>query len=221
MINQEAAAYLDSLYRPPSPELAALRESAEARRVPVILRDTEALLLNLLRVRAPENILEIGTAVGYSACCFAVACPQARIWTVEYREQMAWEAEKNIEALGLSHRIRVLFGDARQVLSAWDTDLKIDFAFIDGGKSHYGEFFEQLLPLCRLGAVIASDNILLRGKTLSDRYDPRGRAKTTIRNMRGYLEMLSGRTDVSTAFLPVGDGLAITVAQGSDHHEKD
>ena len=211
IINEEAIRFLDDLYRPLTDTLGVLRHQAEERKIPIILKDTEALLLQLLRIRKPKHIVEIGTAVGYSACCFCQICPEATLWTIEYQERMALEAQKNIEALGMDQQIRLIHGDAREVLRTWPAEKKIDFAFIDGGKSHYEEFFNGLLPLCNPGAMIVSDNIFMSGKTLSERYDPRGRAKTNIRKMREYIVMLNSRTDSSTAFLPIGDGLAVTI----------
>lgn len=211
IINEEAIQFLDDLYQPLNDALGNLRHQAEERKIPIILKDTEALLLQLLRIRKPKYMVEIGTAVGYSACCFCHVCPDSTLWTIEYQEKMVREAQKNIEDLGMDHQIRLLTGDAREVLRNWPEDKKIDFAFIDGGKSHYEEFFNGLLPLCNPGAMIVSDNIFMSGKTLSDLYDPRGRAKTNIRKMREYIVMLNSRTDSSTAFLPIGDGLAVTI----------
>jgi predicted O-methyltransferase YrrM len=211
IINEEVILFLDDLYKPLSAPLGDLRRRAEERKIPIILKDTEGLLFQLLRIKNPAHLVEIGTAVGYSACCFGHICPEARIKTIEYQEKMAVEARKNIKALGMEHQIQVIQGDAREVLRTWQDDKKIDFAFIDGGKSHYEDFFNGLLPLCNPGAMIVSDNIFMSGKTISDQYDPRGRARTNIRKMREYITMLNGREDASTAFLPMGDGLAVTI----------
>ena len=105
IINDKVTAYIDALYQPMDSRLALLRQQAEEDNVPIILRDTETFLMNLLRIRKPVKILEIGTAVGYSAACMAKTCPFSRIITIEADPQIGMTARKNIEMLGLQDRV--------------------------------------------------------------------------------------------------------------------
>ena len=135
--NRIIAAYIDELYTCDNEKLKELRSFAEDRKVPIILRSTEMLLTNLLKIRKPEHILEIGAAVGYSASVFADACG-CRVTTVESDENSYNIARNNIKALELDDRIRVLHGDARDVLEKLVQEPeRFDVVFIDAAKSHY------------------------------------------------------------------------------------
>ena len=214
--DSKVSEYIDGLYRPLSPSLGELREQAEARAIPIILRETETLLLSLLKIKKPTAILEIGTAVGYSALCFAFGAPLASVTTIELQERMQKEAKANIEAYGMTGRINVLGGDALDVLKELTEEKKeekhfFDFIFIDGAKGHYQEVFEAALKLCAPGAVIVSDNILFKGMTAADEYLDVRRNKTIVNRMRLYLKEITTRDDLQTTVLPVGDGVAISV----------
>lgn len=208
IINPEVVEYITSFYRPVNEELGSFRAVAEADRVPVILPDTEALILNLLRIMKPERILEIGTAVGYSASCFASVC-DADITTVEVNEETARIARANIDRLGLSDRIDVLCGDGEEIVN--NLDMQYDFVFIDAAKSHYRRFWDAALKHCSKGAVIVSDNVLFKARVVSDKYDETGKYKTNIRKMREFVEYITNIDYADTALLPVGDGVAISI----------
>lgn len=208
--NDKVTAYIDGLYRPLSRELGALRKEAEAAMIPVILKDAETLLLNLIRIKNPVSVLEIGTAVGYSAACMARACPGCRVTTIEADETMVLKAENNIRALGLADRIRVLHGKAEDVITKQKE--RFDFVFIDAAKSHYRKFWDSAVSLCVPGAVIVCDNVLMRATTASDEYDTKNKHRTSIRNMRDFLSYITEIAD--TSVLPVGDGIAISILKG-------
>ena len=208
IINPEVTSYITSFYRPVNEELGRLRTEAEEDRVPVILPDTETLILNLLRIMRPRRILEIGTAVGYSASCFAAVC-DAEITTVEVKEETARTAEANINRLGFSDRIEVLCGDGEEIINSLDR--QYDFVFIDAAKSHYRRFFDAAVRRCSKGAVIVSDNVLFKARVVSDKYDETGKYKTNIRKMREFVEYINDVDYADTALLPVGDGVAISI----------
>ncbi len=208
IINPEVTGYITSFYRPVNEELGRFRAEAEKHRVPVILPDTETLILSLLRIMKPRRILEIGTAVGYSASCFAAVC-DAEITTVEVKEETARTAGANIDRLGFSDRIEVLCGDGEDIVCGLDRSY--DFVFIDAAKSHYRRFFDAAVRHCSKGAVIVSDNVLFKARVVSDKYDETGRYKTNIRKMREFVEYITGIDYADTALLPVGDGVAISI----------
>ncbi|MCQ4635899.1 O-methyltransferase [Anaerovorax odorimutans] len=210
--NDKVTAYIDGLYHPLNEQLAALREEAEKAGVPIILRDTETFLLNLLRIRKPLTILEIGTAIGYSAACMAVTCPSSRIITIEADAQACMEARENLEKMGLSDRVEVLYGPGQVVL---DQLLgPFDFVFIDASKSHYRTFWDKAVPLCCSDAMIICDNVLMKGMTVSEEYDPRQKHKTHIRNLREFLTYITQTNCADTSVLPIGDGVSFSVLRG-------
>lgn len=212
IINNKVTAYIDELYRPVNPQLAALRSKAEADNIPVILQDTEGLLLNLIRLKQPSSILEIGTAVGYSAACMASAFSECRITTIEADEKMAGIARENIKRLGLTEQITLLQGKGQDVLDS--LKCSFDFVFIDAAKSHYRTFWDKTLTLCSPGAVIICDNVLMQAMTVSYEYDPRKKHRTSIRKMREFLSYLADEAQADTCILPVGDGISLSILKG-------
>ena len=223
IINEKVENYIHGLYKPLSNELKAFREEGEKNHVPIILRDTEELILNMLRIKKPKKILEIGTAIGYSACCFATACEEARILTIEQDSDMKVLAEANIRNLGFENRIQIIEGDGLQVMNdmkGWNKEELFDFVFIDAGKSHYQEFFDEARNMCNPNALIISDNVLLKTKTASDPIHTVRRHRTHVRKMREFLSHVTNLSGVHTSVIPVGDGLAISVIEGNENNEK-
>lgn len=216
----ETAKYIEDLYRQKDPYLRALRKQSEEDMVPILLKETEDLLHQLLLLRQPKRILEIGTATGYGAICFAFWCPKACVTTIEFLPQMIAQAKENIAASGISDRISVRFGDARQILPLLAKEKEIisnpfDFIFIDAGKGHYLEFWELCLPLMAQNCVVVSDNVLFKGLTASQVFEAPGKKKrkhrTISRRLREYLSYLTQQEGLLTSVLPVGDGLAVTI----------
>lgn len=211
--------YLNSYYKPVNAEMAEFRALCEEKRVPVILRDTEGFLRLVLKMTKPSKILEIGTAVGYSAACFAHLSPESSVTTIEREEQSYKEALLNIERLGLSDRIECLIGDAVEVLNGlYEKQISnnlepYDFVFIDAGKSHYAEFLECSLKLSKPGTIIVCDNILMKAKTASDEYDPHGKYKTNIRKMREFVNIITSSDKLETSVHALGDGISISIVK--------
>mgnify|MGYP000995356804 CR=1 FL=1 len=217
IINDKVTEYLESLYRPLNREIEQLREIAEKHHVPIILRDSEEAILNIIRIKKPDRILEIGTAMGYSAICFASILPDVRIVSLERSERMARYALANIEKFHMEDRIRIVRGDALESLKelkAAMTDVEaegFDLVFIDAAKSLYRKFWDGCIPLCRKKAVILSDNVLLHARTASDEFISDRRQKTSVRHMREYISYITKSDDADTAVIPVGDGIAVSV----------
>ncbi|MCI5885152.1 MAG: O-methyltransferase [Clostridiales bacterium] len=208
IINERVTDYLISCYRPYNGELAAFRKRAEEDRVPVILPDAETLILNIIRIMKPERILEIGTAVGYSSCCFAEVSG-VPVDTVEKKESVAVTARDNIRDMGLQNLITVYTGDGEEVVCGLDHTY--DFIFIDAAKSHYRRFFDAAVSKAKDGAVIVCDNVLFKARVVSDEYDPSGKYKTNIRRMREFIDYLLSLDYADTSLIPAGDGLTVTV----------
>lgn len=211
IINEKVVEYLDTTYKSPSKELELLRKEAEANRVPIILRDSEAFLLTLLKTIDAKNILEIGTAVGYSSSCF-VCTSGADVVTIEADEETYNIACDNIKKLKYDDKITPLLGDARQVLENMQDENKdkFDFVFIDAAKSHYKAFWDLAIPMCKSDAVIICDNVLMKAMTASDEFDKNRKYKTSIRKMREFLEYINNLDYADTCILPIGDGISMS-----------
>ncbi len=211
--NDKVTEYLDSYYKPLDDEMSAFRARNEENGVPLILRETESYLSMMLKVLKPRHILEIGTAYGYSAIFFARSCPDARITTIDRGQRMIPIATKNFEEWPEGERIDFRTGDAREILDELvanrDNDELYDFVFIDAGKSHYKEFFDRAEQLCKPGAVIVCDNILMRGWIVDRSYEGGKRHRTNIKYMKQFIEYINGREDLTVSMLSSGDGLAV------------
>ena len=222
--NEIITSYINTLYSGGSEKLEELRRFAEEHRVPIILKDTESLLTGLFKIKKPARILEIGAAVGYSACCFADCCG-CSVTTIEADEGMYEIAKSNIKNLGFEDKVEVLLGDAREVLkelndknirhdgNTWENKLLFDVVFIDAAKSHYKAFWDLALPLCSEDAMIVCDNVLMKGMTASDEYDPHKKYKTSIRKMREFIRYINNLDYADTCVLPVGDGVSVSVLE--------
>ncbi len=214
--NDIVTSYINRHYEPLNDELGALRAMGEADRVPIILKETEQCLSFLLALKQPGRILEIGTAIGYSSIYFAHRCPQAEIYTIEKDETAVQAARHNIAAFGLEPRIHSCFGDGQeQIEKLRDAGIDgFDFVFIDAAKSHYKRFLDAALSVCRKDALIVSDNILQKGMTVSDQYDPQKKHKTNIKKMREYVDYICSSRELETSLLSTGDGLAVSIFRG-------
>lgn len=219
--NDLVTEYLNGFYRPLSEELAFLREMGEKDRVPIILKETETCLNLLLTLYRPSKILEIGTAIGYSALYYAERCPEAEIFTIEKDETAFSAAKNNIEAAGKTSQIHCLLGDGQEQIEKLKDQgtVGFDFVFIDAAKSHYRRFLDAALTVCREGTLIVSDNILQKAMTCSDEYDTQKKHKTNIRKMREYVDYISRDPSLETSLLAVGDGLAVTIYRG-EHEQR-
>lgn len=219
--NDHVTGYLEDLYRPLNDELEKLRADAEKYDIPIIVKETEAFILNILRMKKPRRILEIGTAVGYSAICFAAEMPETEIVSLENSEKMYRAALANVARCGLSDRIRIIHGDAVESLKEIKNSMTdagsegFDLVFIDAAKSYYRKFWDHSVPLCREDAVILSDNVLLKARTASDEYITERRQKTSVRRMREFIKYITNLDYAKTAVLPLGDGVAVSVLTGS------
>lgn len=216
--DQKVTAYIQGLYKPLNPFLGRLRAEAEARNIPVIRKEIETVLLTLLQIKKPKNVLEIGTAVGYSTLCFAMSGNVDHITTLELSENSCREAARNFEEAEQSNRIRLIQGDALETLRELQSESKdpktFDFIFIDGAKGHYLEVWELCKPLWEVGTIVVADNILFKAMTASDEYLDIRRNKTIVNRMRAYLKHVTEVPGVITTVMPVGDGLAISVIEG-------
>ena len=188
-----------------------IEQEALAARVPIIRRETAALLKTLVAAKAPRAILEIGTAVGYSALLMARVMPaDCRITTIEKYEKRIPIARENFRLAGEEERITLLEGDADEILDRLKGSY-FDFVFMDAAKGQYLAWLPKLMELMPAGAVLVSDNVLQDGDIVQSRFAVERRNRTIHARMREYLYELKHNSALETSILPVGDGVALSV----------
>ena len=188
-------------------ELAKIKEKALEEHIPIIMDDTLDVIAKILIEKRPEKILEIGTAVGYSAICFSEYLKEnGRINTIERDEQREAEARENIKKVGVENKIKLYEGDAVEILPTLDE--KYDVVFIDAAKGKYPFFLEQALRMLKDDGIILADNILYKGYVMSD-YN-KHKQRTAVTHLRQYIKEITENPELETEILEVGDGLAIS-----------
>lgn len=208
IVDERYMTYLASLERPEIPVLAEIEQEALNTDVPIIRRDTQNCLKFLMQTLQPQNILEVGTAVGFSALLMAGYNPRpCRITTIENYEPRIPIAKKNFVRGGKSDSIILLEGDAMDILPTLTESY--DFIFMDAAKGQYPLYLPFLKTCMHSGSVLATDNILQEGELLESHYAVDRRNRTIHRRMREYLQMLTKDDDFVCSILPVGDGLAL------------
>lgn len=209
--NPRVSEYLLSL-EPDLPEyLEELRETAEAAQVPIIRREAQALLRFLADLRQPKNILEVGTAVGFSACYLSELAPQAAITTVEKVPAKIAEAKKNFVRFQ-KERISLLEGDAADVLRELAEQKQVyDFVFLDAAKAQYGVYLPYLFSMLAEGGLLITDNVFQEGSLANSKFTVTRRDRTIHMRMREYVERLFAWDGLTSVLLPVGDGMAVSV----------
>ena len=187
--------------------LKDLKQNSLERHIPIIMDETLEVIAKYLKQNKPKKILEIGTAVGYSAICFSeYLAENGKIDTIERDEERIIEAKKNIKEMQLEEVIHIYEGDAVEILPTLDE--KYDMVFIDAAKGKYPFFLKEALRLLNNGGIIFADNILYKGYVMSD-YN-KHKQRTAVRNLREYIKAVTENENLETEILEVGDGLAIS-----------
>ena len=188
-------------------ELLKIKEYALERHIPIIMDDTLEVIDKYLTEKRPEKILEIGTAVGYSAMCFSEYLSDGgKIDTIERDEERIAEAKENIKKVGVEEKINIYEGDAVEILPTMND--KYDVVFIDAAKGKYPFFLEHALRMLKDDGIIFADNILYKGYVMSD-YN-KHKQRTAVTHLRQYIKEITENPGLETEILEVGDGLAIT-----------
>ena len=184
-----------------------IKQKALKEHIPIIMDDTLDVIAKYLKDIKPTKILEIGTAVGYSAICFSkYLAENGRIDTIERDEERIIEAKKNIKEMELEDVIHIYEGDAVEILPTLKD--KYDMVFIDAAKGKYPFFLKEALRMLNKDGIIFADNILYKGYVMSD-YN-KHKQRTAVRNLREYIKEVTENENLETEILEVGDGLAIS-----------
>lgn len=202
--------YMEEYLRHLIPEniglLKELEEYAEVNRVPIAQKETINFLKTMIAIKKPKRVLELGTAIGYSAIIMARTYP-CEVVTIERDQAMITEANINISKAELQDKIHVKLGDCVEVLESLEEPF--DFIFMDAGKGHYNDFLPHCIRLLKNDGIIVADNVLFRGMVANDELVIK-RKITIVKRMRSYLEKVSKDPNLYTTVIPMGDGIAVT-----------
>ena len=210
IVDERLVTYINSLDRGNTDFLNQLEMEALRDHVPIIRRETQSLLKVLLELTAPSRILEVGTAVGFSALLMSTYGPgECRITTIENYEKRISAARENFKKAGKEKQITLLEGDAQKVLKTLEEPF--DFIFMDAAKGQYIHFLPDILRLLVKGGILISDNVLQDGDIIQSHFAVERRNSTIYKRMREYLGTLKNSSELETAILPLGDGVALSV----------
>lgn len=214
--NDRITQYIHSLESSQGDLLDSIEEEAVRTYVPIIRRETASLLKTLVAAKKPDRILEIGTAVGYSALLMCQVMPAGcHITTIEKYEKRLPIARENFRRAGEEGRITLLEGDADLHLAVLAAEAEkggplFDFVFMDAAKGQYLAWLPFLMKLMPAGGMLVTDNVLQDGDIVESRFAVQRRNRTIHSRMREYLYELKHRKDLETAVIPIGDGVALS-----------
>lgn len=210
IIDERLATFINSLDAGNASYLNELERYAKKTNVPIIRTEMQSLLKFLLAMKEPKEILEVGTAIGFSALLMSEYGPKdCHITTIEKYEKRIPLARENFKKAGKEEAITLLEGDATEILQTLEGTY--DFIFMDAAKGQYIHFLPEILRLLKVGGLLISDNVLQDGDIIESRFAVTRRNRTIHARMREYLYELKHHEDLETVILPVGDGVTISV----------
>lgn len=208
--NLKVLEYLDIISPVNSQTVEEIRSVAKENYIPIIKRDTENLLKFVLKMQNPKSILEIGCAVGYSAIVM-LENSGADIVNVEKMPERVEEAKKNIKYANLEDRVKIIEGDAGEILERLvNENKKFDFIFMDAAKAQYITWLPTVKALLKDKGIIFSDNCLQEGDLLESSFAIRKRDKTIHKRMRDYIYLLLHDEDLESWIFSIGDGVLLS-----------
>ena len=215
IVEERMVAYINSLDSGDGEICDAIAKEAVESFVPIIRRETAALLKTMVAMKQPVRILEVGTAVGYSALLMTRVMPaDAHITTIEKFEKRIPIAKENFAKAGVEDRITLLEGDAGEILAGLTGEY--DFIFMDAAKGQYIHWLPDILRLLAPGGVLMSDNVLQDGTIVESRYAVERRDRTIHVRMREYLYTLKHHPELETSIIPLGDGVALSIKKDQE-----
>ena len=210
IVDERMVTYIRSLERPENPVIEAIEQEALDSFVPIIRKETQSFLKVMMLMNRPARVLEVGTAVGFSAILMSEYLPEgSHITTIENYEKRIPIARNNFKRAGKEEQITLIEGDALEVMKTLEGPY--DFIFMDAAKGQYMHWLPQILRLLPSGGVLLSDNVLQDGDIVESRYAVERRNRTIHTRMRDYLYELTHMKEFETSVIPIGDGVALSV----------
>ena len=211
IVEERIVSYINSLEKENSPVLEEIEKEARKDGVPIIRKEMESFLRVMLSIKKPMRILELGTAVGYSAILMSEYINEkGQIITIENYDKRIPIAKENIKKAGRENVIKLLEGDAMEIMPTLERD-QFDFVFMDAAKAQYIHFLPEVLRLIKKDGVLITDNVLQEGDLIQSKYVVRRRDRTIHKRMREYLEVVKNHPQLETSIVPIGDGITMSV----------
>ena len=213
IVDERMVSFINSLDAGNPSYLNELEEYARETDVPIVRTEMQSFLRFLMKMKRPVRILEVGTAIGFSALLMSEYAPKGcKITTIEKYEKRIPLAIENFKKAGKEEDITLLQGDALEILPTLQEEY--DFIFMDAAKGQYIHFLPDILRLLSKGGLLVSDNVLQDGDVLESRFAVTRRNRTIHSRMRDYLYTLKHTEELTTAIIPLGDGVALSVKNG-------
>ncbi|MDR4889045.1 O-methyltransferase [Fredinandcohnia sp. QZ13] len=213
MLSSKITQYLEALLPKRNEIVEEIEHYAKENNVPIMELVGIETMLQILRISQPKQILEIGTAIGYSAIRMAQALPGTKIVSLERDAERYEKAVENIERTGTSSQIEVIFGDALEVADEIKKHGEFDCIFIDAAKGQYRHFFDIYEKCLSKDGLIVTDNVLFKGLVAEEEIENK-RIRNLVTKIKSYNEWLLAHPDYQTTILPVGDGVALSKRRG-------
>ena len=211
IVDERIRTYINSLEKTNSRLLEDIEQKAHKDGVPIIRKEMESFLRVMLLIKKPTKILELGTAVGYSAILLSECIEKdAKIVTIENYGRRIKEAKENIKKADREKTIELLEGDAMEIMPTL-VEEQFDFVFMDAAKAQYINFLPQVLRLMKKGAILITDNVLQEGDLIESKFVVRRRDRTIHKRMREYMEVVKNHPELETSIVPIGDGITMSV----------
>ncbi|MBR1866706.1 MAG: O-methyltransferase [Lachnospiraceae bacterium] len=210
IVDERITSFIHSMSRDETGVIGEIERQALEDEVPIIRRETKEWMKTMLLIKRPEKVLEVGTAVGFSAIYMSQFLPEeGHITTIEKWEPRIEQANANFKKAGVEDKITLLEGDAALILG--ELTEQYDLIFMDAAKGQYIHFLPDVIRLLKPDGVLISDNVLQDGEVLDSRYVVDRRKRTIHSRMREYLYTLKHHEQLETSILPLGDGIALSV----------
>lgn len=210
IVDERMVTYIHSLESPEKDIIEIIEKEALEACVPIIRKETQSFLKVLLSIKKPLRVLEVGTAVGFSAILMSEYLPKnSHITTIENYEKRIPIARENFKRAGKDNQINLLEGDALEIMK--NLEETYDFIFMDAAKGQYIYYLPEAIRLLNTGGVLMSDNVLQDGDVIESRFAVERRNRTIHSRMREYLYELKHDERLTTSILPLGDGVALSI----------
>ncbi|MDR3884820.1 MAG: O-methyltransferase [Dorea sp.] len=218
IVDERMVTYIRSLERPENPVIEAIEQEALDSFVPIIRKETQSFLKVMMLMNRPARVLEVGTAVGFSAILMSEYLPEgSHITTIENYEKRIPIARNNFKRAGKEEQITLIEGDALKVMKTLEGPY--DFIFMDAAKGQYIHYMPETVRLLSDGGILMSDNVLQDGDIIESRFAVERRNRTIHSRMRDYLYELKHSDVLETSIIPLGDGVALSIKKKKEEKE--